>query len=290
MGFGPWSARDEGPVLGAAIEAGSTIRRQPVLLVAAAALAILRSTTVVGQYVNQLVVILLAVPLFFVTPFFLAGLLGSADDALHGGTTATGWLGWGKRRYLALLGATLAQGAIIMGIALTLSVVVLALGIGLVAVASGGLTTVTTLLLVGILLVYAVTILLFAILTVVYKASAVVGDNGPIDALKESYRLTRPNLLSAFAFLVFRGLITFGFAVVAVLGLMLVTGWGLSSVSVVAMEATPVTVAIAFAVVYPVQLVADAFLSTYTVAYYHFLRDGRRSDRGESTERSSMAD
>lgn len=287
---GPWSARDEGPVLGAAIKAGETIRRHPALLVAAAALAVFRALATVGQYVNQLLILLLAVPLFFVTPFFLAGLLGSADDALRGGTTATGWLGWGKRRYLALLGANLAQGAILMGIALTFSVVVLALGVGFMTVTSGGLTTVTALLVVGLLVVYAVAILLFAILTVVYKPSAVVGDNGPIEALKESYRLTRPNLLSAFAFLVFRSLITFGFTMLAAIAILLTMGWDPSSLSVAVTKLTPTTVAIAFAVVYPVQLVSDAFLSTYTVAYYRSLRDDREPVGDGSAETPSVAD
>lgn len=290
MVCGPWTAQDEGPVLGAAIKAGETIRRHPAVLVAASALAVFRAITAVGQYVNQLFLVLLAVPLFFVTPFFLAGLLGSADDALHDGTTATGWLGWGKRRYLALLGANLARGAILMGIVLTFSVVILALGVGGMAVASGGLSTVTMLLVVGLLPVYAVVILLFVILTVVYRPSAVVGDNGPVEALKESYRLTRPNLLSAFAFLVFRGLLTLGFAFLAAVGVLLATGWDPTASSVASAGLTPTTVAVAFAVVYPVQLASDAFLSTYSVAYYRYLRDGRASGSGESLGRPSKAD
>jgi hypothetical protein len=172
------------------------LSRNPVLLLGGLVYALV----VLPQRALQLAAVPLApaaiqLLTFFVTPFVIAGVVGMAREALDGETSPGTLAATGKRRYLALLLATLVE----FGIQLAFGVVFVVLA--LVAVVAGG-GSVGPVAIVGaalaVLLAFAYLIVLF--LVQFYPVLVVVDDAGPTDAVAGSVAFVRSNVVSALGY------------------------------------------------------------------------------------------
>lgn len=193
-------------VLQQARRAGRVLVDTPFLLAAAALPTLVGALQLAAQEVHPLANVAATGVGFFVSPFLVAGLLGSAAAALDGETPSwSRWLAWGRRRYVALFLANLGFFAVAfaLGIAVAiLAFVVLFVGIG-IGVGLGGASAVTfgvfTLLMVVLFLAFVLGV---AVLFAYYTAAAVVGEEGPLDAIRGSVRLARGHPRTTFGYVV----------------------------------------------------------------------------------------
>jgi hypothetical protein len=174
----------------------AALSRAPVLLLGGIAYALV----VLPQRALQLATVpllpgVLQLVTFFVTPFVVAGVLGMAAQALDGEPSLDDFASVGRARYVDLLLATLVE----LGVQLAFGVAFVVLALLVVFAGAGGLG-VGTLVGAGVLslLVLAYVVVLFLIQF--YPVAVVVDDVGPVDAVTESVRFVRENVLATLGY------------------------------------------------------------------------------------------
>ena len=194
-------------VLRALRQTPRALARNPVVFVPVLALLVLQVPQFVLQSVSPLlgVVASLGLSLVFLiaVPFFQAGMVGIADEALDGRTSLKAFVDAGKSNYLSLLVAYLALIAInfVLG---TIGFVA-ALSGGVFFFDGGGLASIPTsvLVVVGVALALVTLAYLAVVFLVQFYGQAIVVDGfDAVDGLKHSVKVVRRNLASTLGYTV----------------------------------------------------------------------------------------
>ncbi|WP_280535774.1 hypothetical protein [Halopenitus sp. POP-27] len=212
--------------------------------------------------------------LILFVPFFQAGIISMADEALAGRTGLDAFIAAGKANYVSLLVAYLAVFAInlVFGFVAFVAGFVLVL-FGGAGIASGspelGLATLAIVAIVGLLFVLAYLIVNFAIQ---FYAHAIVLDDADIIAgFKRSVGLVRRNLLSVFGYtaVLIAGSVVIG-GVSSVASLLLSPG-----PSALPLPEASLPLLVVAGVVYVVTIaIGGAFYAVYSVAFYRSISGG----------------
>jgi hypothetical protein len=190
-------------VLQALQSAVGATRRNPVLFLVAAAFSLLQLPGMLAQAVDPLVGSLVSLGVsvlsVFVVPFFLAGVVGMANEALDGRTSVGSFVREGKAHYVSVL-----------VVYLVLFAVNFVLGaVGFVAAVFGGAfflggpaqsSPLTLALVAGVVLVFGLAYLAVLLVTQFFGHAIVVDDVGAAEGLKRSARSVRGNLLAVLGY------------------------------------------------------------------------------------------
>ncbi|WP_435156059.1 hypothetical protein [Haladaptatus sp. DFWS20] len=134
-------------VVNALRTAGRTVLRNPIILLATALLGVVQLPQLLAQSINSVLVglfsLVLSLLLLFVTPFFQAGLIGMANEAIDGRTRFGTLVSEGKDHYVPVFGVYLLIMAVSIAVGIGVAVAAFA-GIGTV-LATGGEPSVTML-------------------------------------------------------------------------------------------------------------------------------------------------
>jgi len=197
------------PAVDALQTALSTLARAPILFVGGLASALI----VLPQTAAQLAGVPLAptalqVLTYFITPLFLAGVLGMAHEALDGDTSLGTLVDRGRDRYVSMLLANIFETAIVFAFGLLFAIVGIVVAItvfgtaaaaeGAAAIGGVGVATVLFVVVVFGLLALAFVVVMFFLQF--YPVAVVVEDAGPVDAFTRSYGVVRSNLLSTLGY------------------------------------------------------------------------------------------
>jgi len=253
--------------------------RNPVLLVPILAAVLIQLPTILLQSVNPILasVASLVTSLLFVAviPFFQAGLLAMADEALDGPTSLATFVDGGKRYYVPVLVAYLAILAVNAGVGMLAVVVAFAGGAVVLGAGAAG-ATLPVVAAVGVLLaVVALCYLAVVFLVQFYGQAIVLEDRGAVDGLKRSVAVVRGNLAGSLGYAVVAGVL--GGVVGAVVGVgSALTSAGRTPAGGEAAPPTagllpevslPVVVAVGVAAVALLTLVSGV-LTVFSVAFY----------------------
>lgn len=251
----------------------SALRRNPILFVPVLVFGVLQAPQLILQSVNPLLASLVSMVLslvyLVVVPFFQAGLLGLADEALDGTTSIDTFVQQGKSNYISVLVAYLLLVAInfVLGF---VGLLVVVFG-GVLVVAEGGSLSLLSLLvlaLVGgvLLLCY----LVFVFFIQFYGQAIVIDDDSAIDGIRRSMGLVKRHAVSVLGYSLLVGLVGG------------ISGLFLGAVSILAspqntellalpQPSLPVIVGSVVLVVLGTTILG-AVLVTYSVAFYRQLR------------------
>lgn len=199
-------------VLDALRQTPRALQRNPVMFVPVLVVMLFQLPQLVLQAVNPLLasVVSLALSLVFVlvTPFFQAGLIAMADEALDGRTSLATFVDEGKSNYVSVLVAYL----LLVGVNFVIGVVVFlaALFGGVAFLGHGGLGAVGVGVLAAVALVGLLVLLAylgFVFLVQFYGQAIVVDGYDALDGLKHSTVVVRQNLVSTLGYSVLVGVV-----------------------------------------------------------------------------------
>lgn len=267
-------------VLRALRQTPRSLARNPVVFAPVLALLVLQVPQYVLQSVSPTIGMLVSLGLSLVflvaTPFFQAGIIGMADEALDGRTSLNTFVDAGKSNYLSLLVAYLALIAINFVLGMIGFFVVLAGSI--FAFDGGGLASIPASVLAVVAVVVALVVLayLLALFFLQFYGQAIVIDGfDAVDGLKHSVGVVRRHLASTLGYTL----------LLAVIGGVAGFVFGLASVvtSAGTMGTTPPTVGfaepslgVAVAVALLVVVLGTAFggfFGIYSVAFYRSINE-----------------
>ncbi|WP_380681289.1 hypothetical protein [Salinigranum sp. GCM10025319] len=197
-------------VLQALQTAGDAVRRNPVLLVAAAAFGLLQLPGLVAQSIDPLVGAVVSLGFsgiaIFVTPFFLGGILGMANEAIDGRTSLDAFVDEGKSNYVSLLVVYFVLVAInfVLGIVGFFAAIV---GGALWFSGGGGQSNLVPLAIVAAVAGVALLgYLLVVFVTQFFGHAVVVDDCEAVESLKRSAWCVRHNLLAVVGYTLLVGI------------------------------------------------------------------------------------
>lgn len=187
--------------IAAATRAVEVLRRNPVLFAAAVLFALLSLPSYAIQETGiPFLSFAWAGVAFFITPFLVGGFIGMAAEGLEGTTSFSTFVDAGTSNYVNLLLVALLLLVIIGGIAFVGGIALAVIGIFVFGIsASGGMNAGTgALAIVGLLvLLYLLVIIALSVLLQFVYQAVVVDQVGPVEAVKQSYRTVRGNLVGA---------------------------------------------------------------------------------------------
>ena len=197
-------------VLNALRQTPRALQRNPVLFVPVLAIVLFQIPQVALQTISPLVasVVSLALSLLFVfvLPFFQAGIVGMADEALDGRTSIGRFVGAGKEHYVSMLVAYLVVVAVNFVLGLAAFFVALPVGFAFLGDFGGvGVVVLAIVAVVGALVVLGY--LLFAFFVQFYGQAIVLDGLGPVDGLKHSVSVVRHHLVSTLGYTVLVGVV-----------------------------------------------------------------------------------
>ncbi len=269
--------------LGSLRPAVASIARNPVLIVAAVAIALLQLPQAVVQTgepsIYTVVSGVVSLVGLAVIPFLQAGLLAMAADGLDGRTGIGTFLDAGRANYVRMLLATIGFVAIVLVYVFGVLFGLLTVGflvLVAVAAASGGLSgAFLVVLAVGALLAFLG--YLGIILCLHFFGHAIVLDDAAVgDAFRESFRIVRRNLSSALGYgliLLAVGVVLTGPASVALTALSPANAAGVGHWLDLPDLGLPAFLG-AVVVYVALTAIATAFWASYSVAFYTEVRDG----------------
>lgn len=198
-------------VLKALRQTPSALQHNPILFVPVLAILLFQIPQLVLQAVNPLVAsivsMVLSLVFIFVMPFFQAGIIGMADEALDGRTSLDSFLREGKSNYVSVLAASLVLVAVNFVLGFVAFFVAIFGGVAILSETGGGIGTVGLVIigLIGALVV--LTYLLFVFFIQFYSQAIVVDDLGAVDGLKHSISVVRHHLVSTLGYTVLVGIL-----------------------------------------------------------------------------------
>ena len=199
--------------IGSLSTAVSTLRANPIILLAGLAFVLVSEVVVLFELVNPLLPLLGYPLMILVYPFVLAGMIGLIDRSLDGRVSMDDFVDSGRSNYLSMLGASLLLAAII--VVVTVAITVVAVVVGAVAggalLAGGGDDLGTGVLLVISLVVLFAAGLLFLVYMFLqfFDTAIVVSGNDAVESISTSVGLVRRNLLSVVGYTILFGLVSF---------------------------------------------------------------------------------
>lgn len=179
------------------------MRRNPVLLVVAAAFSLLQLPGLLAQSLHPLVGSLVSLGFsgvsIFVMPFFFAGILAMANEALDGRTSARTFVREGKSHYVSVLVVYL--GLFAVNLVLGFAIAFAAIFVGIFVLSGAGQPNLAVLaVLGGIGLLALVGYLLVAFLVQFFGHAIVVDDLNATESIKRSAWCVRHNLVSVLGY------------------------------------------------------------------------------------------
>lgn len=262
-------------VLNAFRQTPRSLVRNPVLFVPVLVLMALQMPQYVMQSANpvlaSVVSLGLSLVLLAVMPFFQAGMIGMADEALDGPTSLDTFVADGKSNYLTLLVAYLALLAVNLAIGMIGFFAALTGGVFLLG---GRLESMGTPLLAVVAVVVALAVLAYLLLLFFlqfYGQAIVIDGLGAVDGFKHSIAVVRRHLASTLGYTV----------LVAILGGVAGLIFGLASVlaspgTVAAVDLPEPSLGLAVAAGLLVVVLGTAlggFFGVYSVAFYRAIND-----------------
>ncbi|MFB6109044.1 MAG: hypothetical protein ABEJ82_09455 [Haloplanus sp.] len=267
--------------------AGAT-RRNLVLFAVAAAYGLVQIPQLAAQAFQPMLagVVSLAMSalLVFVLPFYFAGIIGMANEAIDGRTSLDTLIDAGKRYYVSVFVVYL----LIFGVSFVLGVVaflvaIVGVGAGLGAAQSGGGTGGAVLVAGLVVAVIGLLYLVVVFFTQFFGHAIVVDDLGAVDGLKRSVGAVRDNLLATLGYTILVAVVGGLFGVFgALFGLLTSAGLGGQTAPAAPSAATTPTAALpsvglagvaALLVVYVVGAgVFGGFFAAYSTAFYREIR------------------
>ena len=184
--------------------ASGALRRSPVLFVAAAAFGLLQLPGLVAQSIDPLVGAVVSLGFsgitIFVTPFFLGGILGMANEAIDGPTSLGTFVDEGKSNYVSLLVVYFVLVAInfVLGIVGFFAAIVV--GALWFSGGGGGSHLVPLAIVAAVAGVALLGYLLVVFVTQFFGHAVVVDDCGAVESLKRSAWCVRHNLVSVVGY------------------------------------------------------------------------------------------
>jgi hypothetical protein len=179
------------------------LRRNPILFAIAAAYGVLQLPQLVAQGVHPLFASIVSIGMIpimvFVVPFFLAGMVAMANEAIDGTTSLETFVSAGKHHYVSVFVAYLLLMGInlVLGMGFVLALVfggwMLLLGGGEVGLAVAAILAITVLVLLCLYLGVAFVLQFFA-------HTIVIDGHGAIDGLQRSVSIVRTNLRDVFGY------------------------------------------------------------------------------------------
>lgn len=277
--------------LESAERAARTLLEFPLVFVGAAALGVLKLPVEAFRplRITYDVYAVLALLTFVFTPVLLCGLYGLAASAL-GGTSSTDvyWTRIGdgyQNLVLANVLYALVQHLVLLlfFLAAVLVFVTVAGGVEILAdtasdpssaqqaVTASGYVALGGLVLVS--LSYLAVRFTIAFFMQLYKPSAAIGENGPIDAFRESATLVRSNLESTLSFVLVRGFVMIVLVLPGVVALVVLLVVERNLLDQFQTATAGIVTAAVLVVVFAVGVVELAFLATHRVAFYRSLTE-----------------
>jgi hypothetical protein len=198
-------------VLNALRETPGALLRNPVVFVPVVVLMLFQAPQIVLQTVNPLVGSLVSLTLsllfVFVTPFFQAGLIGMADEALDGTTSLQTFLGAGKANYVSVLVAYLVLVAVNFAVGFVGLFVAIFGGVAFFGDTTGGPSPALLAVVGAVAAAVVLAYLLFVFLVQFYGQAIVVSGLDAVAALKHSVSVVRHHLASALGYSVLVGVL-----------------------------------------------------------------------------------
>ncbi|HKJ57867.1 MAG TPA: hypothetical protein VKA37_01470 [Halobacteriales archaeon] len=256
-------------VLAALRSALAGLARNPVLFAVAGVMALFQLPQLAAQALEPLLAsalsLVFSLASIVVVPFFQAGFIGMADEAIDGHTRAGRFLAAGREHFVSMLIAYVLLFAVLFVfwiVALVGGFVFFAFALGVDGPGLSNPAVVAT----GVLLAAAVALVYLGTLFFVqfYGQAIVIDGRSPVDGFRRSVGLVRRNVVPTLGYSVLAGLLgaTFGGAV-AVASLFLSP----RQAEVLALPALSPGAAVAVGVVV-VSALVSGFLLTFSVAFY----------------------
>jgi hypothetical protein len=263
-------------VLNALRRTPGALQRNPVLFVPVLVLMLFQVPQLVLQSINPLLasVVSLGFSLVFVfvMPFFQAGIIGMADEALDGRTSLESFLREGKANYVSVLVAYLVLVAVNFAIGFAAFIMAIPIGFAVFSDLRGdvGIAVLAIAGLIAVVVVLAY--LLFVFFIQFYGQAIVIDDLTAVDGLKHSYAVVRGHLASTLGYTVLVGV--FGAVAGGVFGVASIlvsprttTVLSLPQLSMVS------TVGVALLIVV-LGALFGGFFGVYSVAFYRTIDSG----------------
>lgn len=207
--------------------------------------------------------------LILATPFVHAGLIGMADEALDGNTALSTFIQAGKDNYASVLSLYLLFVAInsVLGIVLLVGALVLFL-------MSFGQSNLTTLAIVGVLLLLVLIAYLLVLLFVQFYGHAIVIEEvGVVEGVERSISQVRRHLLRTVRYSVVGSIIGLLFTSTVVISYVLLLFPIPAMFGVPLPQFSPAEIVVGSALIMGVQVLVGGSFTVYSVAFYHDIRD-----------------
>lgn len=198
-------------VLSALRRTPGALQRNPVLFVPVLVIVLFQVPQLVLQSINPLLasVVSLGLSLVFilVLPFFQAGIIGMADEALDERTSLKSFIREGKDNYVSVLVAYLVLVAVNFAIGFAVFITAIPIGFAVFSDLGGGVG-IAVLVIAGLIaLIIGLAYLLFIFFIQFYGQAIVIDNLGAVDGLKHSYAVVRRNLVSTLGYSVLVGVL-----------------------------------------------------------------------------------
>ena len=257
-------------VLKAIKQTPGTFVRNPAIALPMLVLVLLQAPTFAAEFLDPPVALAISlgisVVFIFLTPFFQAGMIGMADEAIRDSTSIGTFVSEGKSNYVSIFGAYL----LLIGINIVFGIIaffVFFLGIGASYLGStGGAGEPSILLPAAIGLLAGLGYLLFNFFIQFYAQAIVIDDYSAVSGLKHSIGVVRQNILSTFGYSLLAGAIGIGFGIFAAVISVFASP---ASMATIATETPPLSWYIGFGLGGGVLTVLFGSLMTiFSVAFY----------------------
>jgi hypothetical protein len=262
------------------------VRRNPVLFVVPALLALLQLPQLVVQavspFVGGLVSLLLSGVMILALPFLQAGLVAMAAEALDGETRLGTLVAAGKEHYVSVFVAFL----VLLGCnVVVFGLVFVGVFVGTIVLFAGAGPSPLAFTVLGLVALVVFGLYLLVVFFLQFYAQAIVVDDlGAFDGLKRSVSVVRANLANTFVYSLIGGGVgvLFGLfgAVFSLATTPMPAGPSAPPTSALPAPLAPLagfepsltTVAVGFLALVVVATVAGAIMTTYSVAFYRAVR------------------
>ena len=272
-------------VLTALRSALAGLARNPVLFVVTAVLALFQlpqlAAQALGPAAASVVSALSSLLSIVVVPFFQAGLIGMADEALDGRTRAGRFLAAGREHYVSMLVAYLLLLAVlfvfwIVALIGGLVFAVFAFGSGRSVLADPALLAIAGMLVLVAAVVYLGTVFFVQF----YGQAIVVEDLGAVDGYRRSVHIVRRNLVPTLGYSLLAWVVGVGFGGLAGAASVLLSSPP-GAIPSLPPVSTGAAVGLAVAAVVLTALFS-AFFMTFSVAFYRAIAS-REAGTGATT-------
>lgn len=255
--------------------AGSSLIRNPILLVIPGLLGVIQLPQLLAQTMLPILSIFLSFAMIavyvVVTPFFQGGLLGMANEALDGSTSFGTFLEDGKSNYLSLFLAYIVLVGINMVLLFFAFIGFAVLASFVLGFSSEGGTTGSWMPLLVVLGIGVLAYAIFTILIQFYAHVIVVDDADLVEAFKTSVALVRRNVVSVLGYSVIGAV---GGGVFGAIGGASTLLFSPETQQQLGLQDLGVAAVAGGAVVYVLVIaVGGAFFATYSVSFYRDIRD-----------------